>query len=335
MKIVITGANGFIGSNLINYFNKKNIVPYCLVRKNADLSIIETINISKEGYKLIETDYSDINSINNALHDADIIIHLAALLKGFTYEDILSANLHVTENLINSARQSAKNLKRFIFISSQAACGPSNTGCVLNEDDHEYPITNYGKSKLEAENLVSKQSDIPWTILRPVSVFGPGDRITFKMFQMAANGIIFSITGKPRYYSVVSVYDVCEAIYLSINNKNAIHKKYFVSTDGKISMKEMYLKIMEHLPKKRRIIIPLTFPPFLIKAYGHISEYTARLLRFKKLPFINIDRVNESIAESFLASNDKIKKELRFNPSKGIDSVFKEATSWYLKNGWL
>ena len=335
MKIVITGANGFIGSNLINYLNAKKIVPYCLIRKNADISIIEAINKNKETYKLIETDYSDMNSINNALRDADIIIHLAAVLRGFTYEEILQANLNVTENLINSARQSAKKLKRFIFISSQAACGPSNLNCELCEDDPANPITNYGKSKLEAENYITSQKDIPWTILRPVSVFGPGDKITFKMFKMAASGMIFCITGKPRYYSVVSAYDVCEAIYLSMNNKKSIHKKYFVAADGKISMKEMYLKIMEHLPGKRRIIIPLIFPPFLIKAYGHLSEYTARIFRFKEIPFINIERVRESVAESFLVTNDKIKSEINFKPLHDTDAVFKIAADWYVKNGWL
>ena len=335
MKIVLTGANGFIGSNLINYLNNKNIVPYCLVRKNADISVIEIINKNNDGYKLVETDYNDPASLNIALHDADIIIHLAAVLRGYSYEDILRANLDVTENLIKSARQSAPGLKRFIFISSQAACGPSSNDCGLCEDDPEKPITNYGRSKLEAEKFITGQADIPWTILRPVSVFGPGDRITLKMFKMASNRMIFSITGKPRYYTVVSAYDVCAAIYLSMFNDKSIHKKYFVSTDGKISMKEMYLKIMEYLPGKKRFIIPLTFPPFLIKIYGHISEYTAKLLRLKEIPFINIDRVNESVAESFLASNEKLKSDLDFKPAHDTDAVFKTAAEWYVKNGWL
>ena len=148
MKILITGANGFVGSNLINSL-KSDYDIFALVRNNSDINLIsDEINI-------IRTDYSE-KDLKKIFSKVDIIIHLAGVTKGRNWEIFHKINMDLTNKISRIANES-KNIKQLIFISSQAAAGMSKNEIPKNEHDNNLPVTFYGKSKLLAEQIIILQ----------------------------------------------------------------------------------------------------------------------------------------------------------------------------------
>src|SRR5690554_1957090 len=148
-NILISGANGFIGSRLCNYLYLNGNKVIGLVRKGADTSLINN-KLSIE-----EVDYNDNERIAYFMNQADIFIHCAAQTKARSFDEICKNNVDLTLNMINISSNSA-SIKHFIFISSQAAGGPGNGHQEVRETDIPMPISWYGKSKLLAEKNIQK-----------------------------------------------------------------------------------------------------------------------------------------------------------------------------------
>ena len=189
-KILITGASGFIGSNLLKYYHSKgnNVL-------NIDLkSPSEAIN-GEIAWKNI--DITNFERLAQTITDfqPDYILHFAARtdLGGKTLADY-SANTIGTENLILAARE-VKNLKRIIFTSSMLVCGPGH----IPKHPLEYaPTTIYGDSKVEMEKIIWKYDHhYSWAIVRPTSIWGPGFGIPYRnFFDMVINRSYFHIGNK-------------------------------------------------------------------------------------------------------------------------------------------
>ena len=125
-----------------------------------------------------------------AVADADWVIHLAGALKGFRQEDLQRVNRDGTRRLIEACQAHAPRLSRFVLVSSLAALGPSPGGALpIPEDAPAKPLTWYGRSKLEGENVL-RGSGLPWTIVRPPVVFGPRDRDLLSYFRIARRGLL-------------------------------------------------------------------------------------------------------------------------------------------------
>jgi nucleoside-diphosphate-sugar epimerase len=185
MKALVTGATGFIGSHLCEELAKRGYQVTCLVREKSNLKWIENIDL-----KLIVGDCKSIDSLFHAVTDIDYVFHLAGLTKACSKNDFFCANTEGTENLIKAVAEKNPKIKRFVYLSSLAAAGPSNNGSPLREDAEPRPVSSYGKSKLEGEKAVLKYKDlIPITILRPSAVYGPRDKDLFVFFKMLKKGI--------------------------------------------------------------------------------------------------------------------------------------------------
>ena len=183
MKILITGSRGFIGSNLLKKLSYLQADIRCLLHSNNGRKyFIETNN------KSYVVDFSDIDSLLNcdAFQDIQYVFHLAGITRGITKKQFYEANVVPTKNLLETIRLRNLKIKRFVFLSSQAAGGPATSlDSPKNPDDPSVPVEYYGWSKLTAELILQKYSEvIPVTILRPSAVYGPGDRDFLKLFKM-------------------------------------------------------------------------------------------------------------------------------------------------------
>lgn len=319
MKALVTGATGFIGSHLCEELIKRGYSVTCLVRDTSKLKWIENLDLT-----FVRGDCTDSESLLDVVHDFDYVLHLAGLTKSCSDDAFFSINAQGTENLIEAVAKKNPQLKRFVYISSLSAAGPSKNGTPLDEQTLPSPVSNYGKSKLEGEKALLQYKDtIPITILRPAAVYGPRDRDFLVLFKMIKKGI-FPDWGK-SYYSFLYIDDLVQGIILCAESKEAEGKTYFLSENSSHSNEEVMNVISSVLNAKA---MRLKIPKFVIPFCSFIGEKT-------NTGIINKDKMKEFIHSHWICNAGKVKEEIGFLPRVVIRKGMKWTADWYRIHKWL
>ena len=169
---------------------------------------------SKAG-RSVEADYASVPDLERIIsaERPDYVLHVAGVTKGNSYEDFRLGNVMPTRNLLTAVRQEHPEVKRFVLVSSLTSYGPSATSAPHREEDPPTPIEHYGQSKLEAERVVEEESaGVPWTIVRPSGVYGPGDVDYFNLFKSAMRGWNVYFGNRDRCMSLIYVDDCVRGI---------------------------------------------------------------------------------------------------------------------------
>ncbi len=320
MKALITGATGFIGSHLAAALSNNGFEVACLVRNPSNLKYLQDINV-----RVVKGDCTDRESLDNAVIGADYVFHLAGLTKASSDEDFFNANVKGTENIVNAVIENNPDIKRFVYLSSLAAAGPSCDGKPLKEDCNLRPVSVYGKTKLQGEKIVlAHKKDLPVTIIRPPAVYGPRDRDLLIFFKMVKSGII-PYWGK-CYYSFIYIEDLINGIILSVLNRDAEGEIFFVS-DGNIYCSDDIIKAISDALQKRPI--RLKIPKFIMPLLGFISE------KAKGVNIINTDKIKEMRHPYWICDTTKAIEKLGFAPSIKIKEGIKWTADWYRIYQWL
>lgn len=241
-KLFITGATGFIGTELIKTLDKSRYDILCLVRKDSNLSAIKKLNL---GY--VVGDIKDYGSFASSIKGADTIIHLAANLGNADRKNLYKDNVCGTKNLVKAAEK--YNVRHFIHISTIAVA--------------RSVLGHYGKSKLIAEKVV-KVSPVPYTILRPGMVIGKRGHGFTKFVKYIKKLPIIPITGfGNQNIQIIHVADVVKGIINAINNKKAFGKTYYLCNKRPIKYKNYIRLIRKHI-KVSKPIIPLPIPIIIL-----------------------------------------------------------------------
>lgn len=274
MKILITGATGFVGKNLSRYLLIESLQVNAYNRNNA----------------------LDLTNINTIVHLAGKAHDLKNVSSPKDYYD---ANFELTKKLYDEFLSS--DTKKFIFISSVKACADKVDG-VLMETDHPNPQTHYGKSKLQAEEYIKSQT-LPegksYFILRPCMIHGPGNKGNLNLlYKLVSKGIPWPLASFSNRRSFLSVENLCFVIKELIAREDVPSDVYNVADDESISTNELISIISTSLHKKPKL---WRINPSLIKILAKIGDTF-------KLP-LNSERLKK-LTESYVVSNDKIKKVL-------------------------
>lgn len=333
MKVLVTGATGFIGSHLVEALAGRGYSVKCLVRSSSNLRWIETLlspsrltNLPEaSSVELVYGDCQDINSLKGAVEDCDYVFHLAGLTKTGDTDNFFKVNVKGTENLVNALTKTGRRLKRFVFLSSLAAVGPSLNGTPVTESTEPHPVSFYGKSKLEAEGVVYSVRDrIPVTIIRPPAVYGPRDRDFHMLFKMIKRGI-FPYWGKTSY-SLVYVDDLINGILFSMVNEFATGKLYFISDPNVYTNEDIASEIAGIF---ERSFIKLRIPKAVMPLFAGISE------RFNKGGIINRDKIRELNHPYWICDSTLATQELGYKSTVTLKEGIKWTADWYRINRWL
>ena len=323
---LVTGASGFVGSHLVDKLLSINHKVRIIARKESRLKWIDASKI-----EVIPCDYNDVESLRNAVKNVDYIFHVAGVIKSKTKEGYYKGNVDATRNLLLAVEKENLDLKRFLFVSSQAAAGPSPKGLAKTEDMECNPVTTYGKSKLMAEAEVKKfTGKIPFTIVRPSAVYGPRDPEILMFFQTLKKGIQPMVGFKEKYVSLVYVFDLIDGILLAASSDKSLYQTYFISSEKGYGWEEIGNISSKILGKK---VVKIKIPHFAVYTVAAISQFLSYFS--KEATILNLEKAREMVQESWVCSVEKAKKELGYNQKVSLEEGIKNTVNWYIENKWL
>ncbi len=328
LKVLVTGATGFIGSHIADKLLAKGYEVRCIARKTSNLRWLENKNI-----EIIQASLSDKQSLVKAVEGVDYIYHVAGLTFARNFDEFLVGNRDATRNLIEVAAKHAPNLKRFLFLSSQTVVGPSvSFDDPITEDTLCKPLTSYGKSKHAAEEEILKmKGQVPFTIVRAPAVYGPRDTAIYDIFRAAKMGLGTMIGFKDKYISLIHSDDLSRGAILAAESPNSIDQTYFISSEKFYSWKELINIISLKMNKK--FVLKLRLPHFLVLSLAWVSEFFGKFS--KKPPVFNYEKGIDFIQSYWTCSTEKAKRDFGYRQEMSIEEGMENTIAWYKENKWL
>jgi nucleoside-diphosphate-sugar epimerase len=323
-RVLVTGATGFIGSHLVEKLINLGYGVSVLVRKDSNLRWLQEKHV-----QYIYGDFAETGGIPT-LNGIDYIFHLGGATRAIRQKDFYRINFEGTVALLNAA-QDIKGLKGFIFLSSQAAAGPSQNDRASLESDIPHPVSPYGKSKLRAEKAVLSFKDrFHVTILRPCGVYGPRDGYMLELFRQISKGFIPSIGKGPMYWNLCYVDDIVHALLLSIKQDRPSGEIFFI-TDGERYSFDYFAEVVSSSLqiKPRRVVIPSWAAWCYATAADIVAIAAGRPAVFSR------NKCAEGCCKNWVCDISKAKKELGFRPGVLLGSGVNATLNWYKEQGWL
>ena len=326
MKVLVTGGTGFIGSNLIEKLVARNYEVYTIAKDSMNIEFLKSLNV-----KVLEHDLNDLPDLESDLRDVDYIYHLAGVTRTINKNDYYLGNYHATRNFLKVCKQSCKKLKRFVYLSSLAAVGPSLDGKPVDEETPYHPVSHYGKSKMMGELEVIRSSNkLPITILRPSAVYGPRERDMFEYFKLVKRGIKPVIGFNQKKLNLIFCDDLVDSIIAAGEHPNSINEIYFVGSEQAYTTHQIGEAIALAQNKSP---ICIRIPHLMVYAIGLVEEIFSKTL--KRPVFLNLQKVRESVQKKWDCSIQKIKNEVGFHPRVSLSEGMEKTFEWYVAQEWL
>ena len=334
MKILITGASGFIGSFAVEEALKRGDEVWAGVRASSSKQFLADSRI-----KFIDLDYSHPDKLNEQLANQkkdsgkwDAVVHIMGLTKCKQKDDFDRVNYRYTKNFVESLISTDMVPKNFIYMSSLSAMGSGNPDTMeeIKYEDEPKPNTLYGQSKLKTEGFLKTLNDFPYTILRPTGVYGPREKDYFVMLQTLGRHINPAIGFKEQYITFIYVADLVDVVFKCID-QNKVHSTYFVA-DGDVWTSSEYANLAKKL-LGIKFTIPLRVPCFLVKGVCAFMEAAGSLVG--KFPTLNNDKYNILSSLNWKCDTKKLENELGFKAKYKLEKGLTECIEWYRQNNWL
>ncbi len=330
MKVFVTGGTGFVGSALVDHLIERGDDVTCLVRDPSKLARI----FPDRPPTGIPGDLSDIVALRKGCEGVDVVFHVAGLTAARNRSEFFETNVEGTRNLIGATRDAARDLQRLVYVSSQAAAGPVKRDEVKTETDQPRPVSNYGASKLAGENIV-REGGLPWTIVRPPSVYGPRDVQFLRLFKIARLGIV-PVFGSPRQQlSIVYVTDLVRGMVYAATDSEA-NNIYFIChpeivTSGSL-VKGVYAALKgEHRKRAHPVVIsiPATVTRAALWASGVVSKLTGTV------SVLSPEKSKEFLAPAWTCSPAALEGATAWRAEINMEMGLRQTTQWYRAEGWL
>lgn len=279
--ISLTGGSGFVGKNLIPYLRKHDFEVSTISRNQLENISIELLN------------------------HTEVLVHLAGkahdLKKSSDPDAYYQVNFELTKKLFDAFLKS--NVKKFVFISSVKACADAVEG-VLSEDNRPDPQTDYGRSKLMAEEYIEQQvlpEGKSYFILRPCMIHGPGNKGNLNLlYQLVEKGVPYPLAAFDNQRSFLSVENLCFVIERLINSSEDMPSGVFnVADDEALSTREVVKILGESLNKKAKL---WEIPVGLVRMVAKLGTALSLPLTTERL---------QKMTENYVVSNRKIKDILK------------------------
>lgn len=329
MRVFLTGGTGFVGYNLAAHLKREGHDIVCLIRRTSNTTFLERVG----GVEYVLGDLADGASLRDAVQAArpEAVVHLAGAVTAVRREGYFAVNTEGTRNLVEAVGLAAPALKRFVYVSSLSAGGPTRPGYPRTEQDEDRPVTHYGRSKKAAEDiLLAYREELPSVILRPAAVYGPADIAVLGFFRAAARGISVGFLGRDLALSMIYVEDLTTAVVRALESSLPSGDLFYVSDGTEYRLMELHGRIARAVGTTvKRIRVPrfFLFPP---------AAVAEAVIRLRGRPgFFNWQKTIEAVQPAWLCSPRKLETRTGFHPRYDLDDGARATVAWYRQQGWI
>lgn len=312
MKVLITGATGFLGKYLIEECLSLGYEVLALGRNEAIGKGLE-----REGVTFVKADLTDLNALEKVFHQGiDKVVHAGGLSTVWgPWEDFYHGNVLSTENIIKLCQ--AYQIKRLVFVSSPSIYASANHQDNLPEEaaPKENKLSYYIESKLMAEQLVTSADGLPYVIIRPRALFGIGDTsIIPRILELNDKIGVPLLKGGKHLMDLTCVENVAYAIGLMLEKEEALGQIYNITNGEPMPFKGLMEHFFEEMGNKPRFI---RLPSPLLAGLASLIEFSYRLFGIKKEP--RLTRYTYYLLRySQTLSIDKARRELGYQPRLSV-----------------
>lgn len=341
-KVLITGAAGFIGSHVAEYFCDKEVSVSCFVKESSDLRYIKNLPIG-----IVYGDISNPQELDRALANIDAVVHIAALSKDWgSYDAFFENNVQGTLNILKGCTK--QNIKNIIITGSISSYGEENSKDIKNEEypynsDYKYFLNRvfpckmnyYRNSKADCTQRAvefAMQNTLNVTILEPSWVYGEREFNTgfYEYLKTSKSRIPFFPGSKKNNFHVVYVKDLARAYYLAfLQNLSGVNRIII----GNSQIEKMDV-IFSFFCKELGVPKPKNIPKFIIYPIGFILELVYTLLSTKQPPMLTRGRVN-MFYDNIEYSTQKAQKLLSFNNEYSLEQGIRRTVAWYKEHNLI
>jgi len=326
LKVLVTGATGFIGSHLVDALVQQGDRVRCLVRDTNRLGWVKDSPV-----EFVVGNCREKNSLKKAVQDVDQVFHLAGVTTAVKEKTYFEVNGLGTENLAQACIENNPRLQKFIYVSSQAAAGPCRSGAKKKESDPCDPVSPYGKSKLLGEELaLSRSHALPLLILRPCAAYGPRDKGFYTLCKCLSKRIKPGLADHDQYISMCHVDDLVRAILLAAETRTESGEIFFLSDGHDYRMEEIgdiFAQAMAINPLKLRL------PRQMLFGMAFFAECFSRLTGTPSI--LSRGKVEEMICTNWLCDISKARALLGYEPRIPLARGAALTVAWYRKENWL
>ena len=322
MKALVTGATGFVGSHLAETLRRRGDEVTVLARSARKAEALQPL-----GVRVVSGDLRDTAALARAAEGQDEIYHVAGVVAARNEAEFLAANRHGTANVVAAAAGAGR--PRLVLVSSMAAGGPSPRDRPLRGDEPPAPVTAYGRSKLAAEQVV-RASPLPWTIIRPPTVYGPRDHEVLKVFQLVRFGIAPVFGDGTQQLSAVHGADLADALIAAARSGGTTGRTYYACHAEVVSSAELVRYVGEAMGR-RPVVIPV--PALLGRALLRVTETSARIAR--QATILTADKANEFFQPAWTGDPTPLTQDSGWSAARDLRTGLAETYRWYRSAGWL
>ncbi len=321
--VLVSGANGFVGSMLCRKLVERGDTVRGLVRTTSDLALLEGIPVER-----VVGSLDDPLSLEAATRGVEIVYHAAAAVSDWGPLDYFRrVNVAGTRNLLEAAV--ANSVRRFVYVSSVAVHSFIDAQ-EMNEQSPQLPTPfPYCQTKREAEALVldyHRRGEIAVTIVRPGDVYGPGDRVALlNMAGLLEAGWLPYVGGGRKLGAFAYVENLADGLILAGTVARAAGEAYVITDGVRMTWREYFERLTAALglPPPR-----ISVHPALAYAVATALEAVYRLLRLPGRPPVTRYLVAH-LRGDFHFSIAKAQRELGYEPRIGVDEAIRRTAEWY------
>ena len=326
MKVLVTGASGFLGSHIAERLAADGHSVRLLLRHTSSREWLAF------PHEIALGDVTDAESLRAAVSGVDSVVHSAGLVKARSEVEFSRVNADGTGKLLRAVEANAPKIKRFVHLSSLAAHGPSPDGRPRAPDAPPNPITAYGRSKLAGENLVRRSSIAPrCVIFRPPAVYGPRDPALVPLFQLAGFRVAPLLMGGRNRLSIIYGQDAARAIALATTAEAPVGGNIYTLEDGAVHTWRDLLAAVETALGSPAL--HLNCPQWSF--YGAALASEAFGLLTGRAVSLTREKVREMAQDHWVCDSEALRRDLGWSPSVGIKQGARLTGDWYRSHGWI
>ncbi len=323
MRVLVTGANGFLGSYVVEQLAECGHDLRLLMRSSSRVRFLQDAPFER-----VDGDMRDAESLVKAVQGVDAVVHLAGLTSALSVEDYEAVNARGSAYLAQAA--SRAGVERFVYCSSLAAQGPSPDG-TPQPPEPARPVSHYGRTKLAGEVATQTEREkMNVSILRLPVIYGPRDRGLLPFYEFAKFRFLPVYGDGTNRLSWVHARDAAGAIVATLERSQQSGVVYTVSDGATYSWRDLGGELGRAFGRKVWLI---GVPGPLFSIAGKATDVASRVSK-RSLP-LTAEKVVEMSQHAWVCDNVRISADLGWQPCIDAETGVAETYHWYRANRWL